>query len=670
ERRFKKKDGTIIEVEINVKILEVERFVIFARDITERKQADKALKAAYEEKNTILERVDDGFFAVDNNSVVTYWNKKAEMVLTTKAEDVIGKNLHEVFASPLSIVFYNHYQKAIRENTTIHFEEFSNRTNKWLAVSAYASSKGLSVFFKDVTDRKNAEDKIKKSEKQFRQIVETAQEGIWMIDENNKTIFVNKKMCEILEYTEEEMIGRTNFSFKDEEEQKLALQQTERRKKGLKETHEAKFITKSGKHIVTLVSTNPIYGEDGSYTGAIAMFTDITERKQAELSLRESNERYNLISKATNDMVWDWNLVAGNVYRNKEGWKKIFGNGKKESEVGSINDWNSRIHPEDIEKVKLVNEEIQNSIKDFFEVECRMMRDDGTYVYIHDRGHIIRNEQGKPVRLIGATQNVTRRKEAELQVAKSELRFRSLIQNGSDLTSILNERGYYTYCSPAVKKLLGYEPEFMIGKNAFSFIHPDDILHIKNHLAKNKTENYIKVIPFRFKNAKGEWRWLESKVTDLSNSPEVQGYVFNSRDVTERKIAEEEINKLSIIARETVNAVIITNPEGEIVWVNEAFTNITEFEFDEVTGKKPGDFLQGEETNLAVVRFIRNELKKVKAFECDIINYSKSGKKYWMRIQSQPQFDETGKLKYFFAIETDITKEKEAEGILKASEER
>ncbi|MEO6540579.1 MAG: PAS domain S-box protein, partial [Ferruginibacter sp.] len=169
---------------------------------------------------------------------------------------------------------------------------------------------------------------------------------------------------------------------------------------------------------------------------------------------------------------------------------------------------------------------------------------------------------------------------------------------------------------------------------------------------------------------KGEWRWLERKITVMTDNPEVGGYVFNSRDVTERIVAEDEINKLSIIARETVNAVILTNPQGEIVWVNEAFTRITEFELKEVLGKKPGDFLHGEETDQAAVRYMRNRIKNVEPFDCDILNYSKSGKKYWLRIQCQPQYDETGKLKYFFAIETDITKEKEAEAILKASEER
>ncbi len=394
------------------------------------------------------------------------------------------------------------------------------------------------------------------------------------------------------------------------------------------------------------------------------------ERMRSLKQLKESNERYNLISQATNDMVWDWDLIIGKVFRNKEGWRKIFKTPEYEITKAITASWGSRIHPEDQERVKAINDGIHNSTNDSFEIECRVLRDDGTYAYINDRGNIIRDEHGKPVRVIGACQDITQRKEAELQVVKSELRFRSLVQNGSDLISIMDQRGYYLYISPAVKQMLGYDHEFITGKNAFAYMHEEDIIVAKAHLNKMAGENSFEMAPFRIKNTDGEWRWLESKVTNLCDNAEVQGYVFNCRDITEKKNAEEEIKKLSIIASETINAVIITDPEENILWVNDAFTRITEFEAEEVIGKRPGDFLQGEDTSLAVVRYMRTKIKKVEPFECDIINYSKYGRKYWLRIQCQPQFDEAGKLKYFFAIETDITKEKEAEEILKASEER
>jgi PAS domain S-box-containing protein len=642
-----------------------EFFCSFIRDISKRKKTESDIRKAYEEKNSVLESIDDGFFAVDKNSLVTYWNRKAEILLGEKREEVIGRNLHEMFANPGSRVFYDNYKKAVRENTTVHFEGFSIRSNKWFAVSAFPSDKGLSVYFKDVTEQKIAEEKLRESEFRYRSLIEQATDAICIADMKMQIIDVNPCGCALLGYSKEELLQvYLPDLFADEEVITNPIKLEELRL-GKVVRNERKVKRKDGSILEVEVSGKIL--EDGRF---VVFARDITERKLAELQLKETNERYNLISKATNDMVWDWDLVSGEVYRNKEGWRKLFRTGEKEIETGSTEEWDNRIHPEDVGKLNRKVEEMHKAEKDFFEIELRVLRDDGTYAYIHDRGNIIRNDQGKAVRIIGATQDITDRKEAEQQVAKSELRFKSLVQNSSDLLSIMDERGYYLYSSPSIKKILGYEPEFMIGKNAFSFIHPDDVFKIKNHFRGKNTGGFVELSPYRFRNAEGKWRWLESKMTDMSTSPEVNGYVFNSRDVTERKTAEEEIEKLSIIARETVNAVVITDPGGKILWVNEGFTQITEFELEEVRGKKPGDILHGEETSQAVVRFMRQKIRNIEPFECDIINYSKSGRKYWLRLQCQPQFDEAGRIKNFFSIQTDITREKEAAEILKASEER
>jgi len=413
-------------------------------------------------------------------------------------------------------------------------------------------------------------------------------DGILLTVTDGDILSANPAACEIFRMTEQEICTAGRFGIADLTDPRLHTLIDERKRTG-RVKGEITLLRKDGSKFEAEL-TSAVFTDSYGRDRTSMIVRDITERKQSELHIKESSERYNLISQATNDMVWDWDLATGKVYRNKEGWKKLFRTGEAAIENETIDDWDNRVHPEDQEIVKQLEVEIQKSEKDFFEVECRVLRDDGTYAYIHDRGNIVRNGQGKAVRLIGATQDITARKEAELQVVKSELRFRSLVQNGSDLISILDENTRYLYSSPASKRILGYEPEYMIGKTAMSFIHPEDINTLQAYIEKIKTGNFIELTPFRFKSAAGEWKWLESKITDMRDNPEVQGYVVNSRDVTERKTAEEEIEKLSFIARETGNGVIITNPEGEIVWVNGGFTKIPEFGFDEVIGKKPGSF--------------------------------------------------------------------------------
>ncbi|MBS1527704.1 MAG: PAS domain-containing protein, partial [Bacteroidetes bacterium] len=131
---------------------------------------------------------------------------------------------------------------------------------------------------RDVTQRKNAEDRDREREARYRQIVETAQEGIWTIDEHEKTNFVNKKIAEMLGYTPEEMMGKELYDFMDKAGKAYALACMERRRRGSKENLDIRYKTKSGEDVWANISANPILDKNGVYKGALAMVTDITRR--------------------------------------------------------------------------------------------------------------------------------------------------------------------------------------------------------------------------------------------------------------------------------------------------------------------------------------------------------------------------------------------------------
>ncbi|WP_295798552.1 PAS domain S-box protein [Mucilaginibacter sp.] len=126
---------------------------------------------------------------------------------------------------------------------------------------------------RNITQDKIVEEALKASESRYRQIVETAQEGIWIIDENLLTVFVNKKMCDMLGYTAEEIVGKHNYDFKDEKEKLATLARFEKQQLGITETHESAFITKSGEQIFCLVVTNGLFDTDGKYLGKLGMLT-------------------------------------------------------------------------------------------------------------------------------------------------------------------------------------------------------------------------------------------------------------------------------------------------------------------------------------------------------------------------------------------------------------
>ena len=151
----------------------------------------------------------------------------------------------------------------------------------------------------------------------------------------------------------------------------------------------------------------------------------------------------------------------------------------------------------------------------------------------------------------------------------------------------------------------------------------------------------------------------------------IDGY-FNiyGRDVTENKEKEDQLLILSSIAAENTHGVVIADKEGKIEWVNKSFEQITGYSIEELTGKKPGSVLQGKDSNPETIAYLKKQVFYGEPFVCEILNYHKSGKPYWLRIQGQALKDKDGNVIKYFAIEEDISLEKETQQKLKEFESR
>ncbi len=140
------------------------------QDINARKQAEIAAKLALEEKNTILESIDDAFFAVDKNWIVTYWNHKAEKVLGRPKKEILNHNLWEVYSDSIDSESYKKYHQAIETRQVVRFEDYYPPLDKWYEISAFPSENGLSVYFKDITERLNYIKAIEEQNENLREI--------------------------------------------------------------------------------------------------------------------------------------------------------------------------------------------------------------------------------------------------------------------------------------------------------------------------------------------------------------------------------------------------------------------------------------------------------------------------------------------------------------------
>jgi PAS domain S-box-containing protein len=152
--------------------------------------------------------------------------------------------------------------------------------------------------------------------------------------------------------------------------------------------------------------------------------------------------------------------------------------------------------------------------------------------------------------------------------------------------------------------------------------------------------------------------------------PENDYFNVYGRDISSQKQKEEQLRVLSSIAAENTHGVVIADKKGKIEWVNRSFEDITGFKLEEIIGQKPGKILQGKDTDPQTVTYLKNQIYRGEPFDCEILNYHKSGRPYWLRIQGQALKDKNGNIQKYFAIEEDITHKKETEEKLKEFEDR
>lgn len=266
--------------------------------------------------------------------------------------------------------------------------------------------------------------------------------------------------------------------------------------------------------------------------------------------------------------------------------------------------------------------------------------------------------------MIEAMLNEKIRLSTEDKLKNSEERLKAILNAAADGIITINPKGIIESVNKAAEKIFGYQGEEMKGMRVSMLMPPPhDVLHNEyiDRYLKTKKPKVIGIgreVKGRRKN--GSLFPLELSVSEANLK---QGPMFTGilRDISARKNSEREIRKLSLVARHTDNAVIITDIKGRIQWVNEAFERITEYPLEEVQGKKPGAFLQGPETDPETVKRMSQALQKGEGFDEEIVNYSKSGRKYWLSLEIRAIRDSEGNLANFMAIESDITRRKEAE---------
>lgn len=436
--------------------------------------------------------------------------------------------------------------------------------------------------------------------------------------------------------------------------------------KSIAETHptvqfENRFITENGQ-IIWVAWTFTSLTNDGLMYG---VGREISQAKKMALAIQSERRRFSdMFSKAPvmmciligEDLVFE---SANDVYYKFSGRKDIIGKSVRdvfpEAEGQGIFELMVQVYQTG--EIYCVNErflqlDIQgNGVMENF--------------YISFMFQPYRDEEGEVKGIFFFGVDVTEQVTARKVVEDSRKQYLDLIQNLPVAIYTVNSKGEILLYNKAAIVLWGREPQIKKEKwcgswkiqNTEGSVIPHALSPMAIALREARPIQSEEIVIRRPDESIRYVVAFPSPVFDTGGS--LSGGINVLADITDRKEAEEALKKLSLIAQKTINAVIITNAKGDIEWVNEAFTKITEFEFAEVVGKK-ASILHGPKTNPVTVKFMSERVRRQESFECEILKYTKSKKPVWIKSEGQPIFDNNGKLIHYFDIETDISEQKHA----------
>jgi len=258
-------------------------------------------------------------------------------------------------------------------------------------------------------------------------------------------------------------------------------------------------------------------------------------------------------------------------------------------------------------------------------------------------------------------------------ISEREKYYQLLLDQSSDLTSVLELDGTIQYTSRGIEKILGYTPEELLHKNSFDFVHPEDIAGVRQTFEKGlRSPGTQHVSQYRFKHKDGSWRVLETAGSRLSASPQGVQVIVNTRDMTERNAMADKLRLLQMAANSVSDGIVVCDAldkDMPLRYVNPAFEKMTGYTEAEALGRNPR-FLQRENRNQPGLDIIRLALPKGEGCNATVQNYRKDGTPFWNEIRIRPVRDAMGQLTHFVGIKTDVTERILANQKLRESEER
>jgi PAS domain S-box-containing protein len=405
----------------------VDGFFCACTEITEQVLAERRRAADTERQRRLFEQA-PGFITILRGPDHVFEFANATYRRLFGERDFVGKTAREAFPELESQGFfelldrvYQTGQRFVADRTTIRLDRPGTGPEELVLDFIYepvtddaGRVTGIFVEGHDATEAHRAEAELRESEERNRRMVEGVKDhSIFTVDAANRVLDWTPGAEAVFGWSADEMKGNSADILYTPEDRATDVPGRElatARAEGCA-NDERWHVRRDGSHFFANGSVRPLHDASGAVTAFIKIARDETERRAAEAALRETEQRYRLAAKATNDAIWDWNLASNRIDWN-EAVGVLFGYAAEEVEP-SGDWWIEHIHPGDRDRIYTSIHAVIDGAEEHWAAEYRFRRGDGTFAHVFDRGHVIRDEQGRATRMIGAMLDLTERKRAE-----------------------------------------------------------------------------------------------------------------------------------------------------------------------------------------------------------------------------------------------------------------
>ncbi len=649
-------------------------------DITERKQAEEALRVSEEQFRTLIEKSGGVISLIDTSRKRLYVSPSVKVVLGYSVEEYFAMKREDLFHPDESQILEKN-RAWIREHPgeTLNFvcrRRHKDGSWRWTEnavrnLTDDPNVRAVVINFHDITERKNAEEALKKSEEKYRNIFENAAEGIFQTTAEGKFISANPALARMHGYDSPDELMRNVNSIADQ----LYVDPGDREKliKLLEEqsfvkAFQTKMYRRDGSVIWISLTSHAAKDAMGKIVYHEGVIEDITERKATESKLLESEERYRTAIERSNDGVA---LVRNGryIYVNQK-FLDIFGYEKPDDIIGRYP--SATAHPDDIKKIEEFGVKRQRKEVVPERYEYKAIKKDCTTIFIEvSVAETI--YRGEPV-VLSYLRDVTSRKQTEEALRQSEERFRALVEKSWEVIVLYDKDHKRTYVSPTITKTLGYSVEEFLSMDRTGHIHPDDNEVMKtgqSYILANPGETMTFVNRLRHKD--GSWRWIENSIRNLLDEPSIHSVVVNFHDVTDRKAFEEALGqsekRFRALVEKSSEAVFLDDRERKRTYVTPSITRILGYSTEEFLSMDRSGFIHPDD--IGKMETARLHILADQGETVTFINRvrHKDGSWRWVESTVQNLLDEPG-VHSLVAHIHDITERIETEEALKESENK